>query len=206
MSKKSITSKFHWYDGIIYDKIIAPNQKKLFGQIIDLIEPESTLLDVGCGTGFFSFQVESKCKSIVGIDLSKRNIDHANKNLSVESRAKLSFRQTNIESLLDEPIHFDYAVLTYVIHEVNENERIPLLKAIAKVADKIIIGDYLVPQPKSISGKMTEIIEFFAGKEHYINFKDYEKNGGIHYLANASGLKIQQEIKNKTNTIVLLTN
>ncbi len=43
---------------------------------------------------------------------------------------------------------FDYAVITYVIHEVNSDERLPLLNDIFKIAEKIIIGDYLIPQPK----------------------------------------------------------
>ncbi|MBK7710882.1 MAG: hypothetical protein IPJ37_07995 [Bacteroidales bacterium] len=44
-------NKNHWYDGWFYDKIIAPNQDKLFGQIKNIIEQGSDIIDVGCGTG-----------------------------------------------------------------------------------------------------------------------------------------------------------
>ncbi|MDO9257317.1 MAG: hypothetical protein Q7U54_17490 [Bacteroidales bacterium] len=40
-------NKTHWYDGWYYDTVIAPNQDKLFQQIKNLIEPQSTIIDVG---------------------------------------------------------------------------------------------------------------------------------------------------------------
>jgi len=71
-------NKDHWYDGLFYDKIIAPNQDRLFVQTKNLIEPNSKIIDIGCGTGTFSFSVHEKYKSVLGIDLSKRNIERAN--------------------------------------------------------------------------------------------------------------------------------
>jgi hypothetical protein len=90
--------------------------------------------------------------------------------------------------------------MTYVIHEVNEEERVKLLEDISKVADKIIIGDYLVPKPSGIWSVLNEVIEFAAGSEHYRNYKNYVRNGGLLSLANKAGLKIIKEIKNKPST------
>jgi len=206
MQKPTSVNKYHWYDGGFYDRFIAPNQKELFRQIIGLIEPDSSIIDVGCGTGFFSFSVADTCKFALGIDLSKRNIDKANQNLEKKPNAKLSFRNAYLHDIVSqEKKHFDYAVLTYVIHEVNEEERIPLLKEIAEVADKIIIGDYLIPCPNDIVGKIVKTVEFIAGAEHYRNFRTYETNGGIQYLADKAGLSILKEIKNHTNHIAVLS-
>ena len=104
-------------------------------------------------------------------------------------------------------MHFDYAILTYVIHEVDEEERITLLNEIALIADKIIIGDYLVPRPKGFSGFLSEVIEFIAGSEHYRNYKSYMANGGNYHLANMAGLKIINETSNNplSNHIVVLS-
>ena len=207
MHDKPILNKNHWYDGGFYDRIIAPNQKKLFKHIIELTGPDKNIIDVGCGTGFFSFTAANKSKSVLGIDLSRRNINKANQNLQNKPNDKLSFRHTYLQEIISQgKEHFDYAVLTYVIHEVNEEERIQLLNEIAQVADKIIIGDYLVPQPTNFSGKLTEIIEFVAGSEHYKNFRSYEANGGIHYLADKAGLSILLEIKNqKSGNIIAVS-
>jgi hypothetical protein len=97
--------------------------------------------------------------------------------------------------------------MTYVIHEVNEEERVKLLKDISHVADKIIIGDYLVPRPDGFWAVLNEVVEFVAGSEHYRNYKNYVRNGGLQDLADKAGLKIIQEIKNKPSTshLVVLT-
>ena len=194
-------NKNHWYDGWFYDTIIAPNQDKLFEQIKNLIEPQSEIIDVGCGTGRLAFALADQCKSVLGIDLSKRNINRAQLTLLQQPNDQIIFRHRNLSEILNEgQTHFDYAVLTYVIHEVNKEERINLLNDIAQVADKIIIGDYFVPKPGGFVGYFSEAIEFIAGAEHYRNYKSYMANGGITYLANKAGLKIISEIKNQAST------
>jgi len=198
-------NKYHWYDGGFYDRFIAPNQKELFMQIIELIDPDSNIIDIGCGTGFFSFSIADKCKSVLGIDLSTRNINKANQNLRKRPTDKLSFRNAYLHDIIfDNKTHFDYAVMTYVIHEVNEEDRIQLLNEIAEVADKIIIGDYLIPCSNNFAGKIVQLVEFVAGVEHYRNFRSYESNGGIQYLAHKANLSIHVEIKNQTNHIAVL--
>jgi ubiquinone/menaquinone biosynthesis C-methylase UbiE len=200
--------KYHWYDGWFYDTIIAPNQDKLFGQIKSLVEPGSGIIDIGCGTGRLEFALADRCKSVLGIDLSKKNIDRAQQTLLKHPDGKIAFLHNNLGDIINSgQTHFDLAILTYVIHEVDEGERIDLLKEIAQVADKIIIGDYLVPKPKGFAGYISEIIEFIAGTEHYRNYKSYMANGGINHLANKSGLKIIKEISNHplTNHIVILS-
>jgi SAM-dependent methyltransferase len=199
-----IPNKTHWYDGWLYDKIIAPNQDRLFREIKNVIKPNSTIIDVGCGTGRFSFSVADKVEKIVGIDLSKKNIDKANHTLSKKSNNKISFLHTTLSNLISQKHHFDYAVMTYVIHEVNPEERINLLKEMAQIADKIIIGDYLVPVNKGFWSAVNVIVEFLAGKGHYMNFKDFVANDGSYGLIEEAGLKIVKEIKDKPITSLLL--
>jgi SAM-dependent methyltransferase len=192
-------NKIHWYDGWFYDTIIAPNQDKLFRQIEDII---------GCGTGRLAFRLSDKIKSVLGIDLSKRNINRAQLQLFRSPNYKISFQHRNVSDIIKrDHTHFDYAILTYVIHEVNEEERINLLNEIAQVADKIIIGDYLVPKQNGLAGRLTEVIEYIAGSEHYRNYKNYMANGGIYHLAEKAGLKIINEISNQpsANHIVVLS-
>lgn len=200
-------SKNHWYDGWFYDVFIAPNQDRLFSLIKNIIEPNSSVLDVGCGTGRFPFTIADKSKSVLGIDLSMRNIEKAKSNLAKNPNEKISFVHSTISDLISQNLHFDYAVMTYVIHEVNEEERVKLLKDISNVADKIIIGDYLVPKPKGFWSLLNEVVEFAAGSEHYRNYKNYVRNGGLQDLANKAGLKIVKGIKNKPSTshLVVLT-
>lgn len=202
----SSVNKFHWYDGGFYDRIIAPNQRPLFNQILNLLKPGSDVIDVGCGTGYFSFLASEHCKSVLGIDLSSRNIEQAKKNLLKNQVENLTFENAYLHDILAKGNkHFNYAILTYVIHEVNEKERIPLLKEIASVADTIIIGDYRIPRTNDAAGSLVKLVEFVAGSKHYRNFKSYEANGGIPYLAEQAGLSISHEIVNHINQIAVLS-
>jgi len=197
-------NKNHWYDGWFYDKIIAPNQDRIFNEIKNVIEPNSSVIDVGCGTGRFSFTVSEKVANVVGLDLSKKNIDKANQILSIKNNSKISFHHTNLSTLISENNHFDYAVMTYVIHEVNPSERITLLKEMSQIADQIIIGDYLVPVKRGFWSLLNEVVEFLAGNEHYSNFKHFIANNGLAGLVDNAGLKIIFETKNKPATSQLL--
>jgi len=183
--------KYHWYDGWFYDRIIAPHQDNLFEQIKNFIDPQSTIIDVGCGTGRLAFTVAGKAKAVFGIDLSKRNIDRANLSLLQHPDLKISFQHNNLSDIIsNRNVHFNFAILTYVIHEINAEERVNLLVDLAQVSDKIIVGDYLVPRPKGFGSYFSEAIEFIAGRVHYRNFKSYVADGGICYLSYKAGLKI----------------
>lgn len=187
-------NKDHWYDGRFYDLLIAPNQDKLFRRVKDIVDPESIVLDVGCGTGRLGLQLADKCKWIDGVDLSKRNIDVAKSKLARRSPANVAFHHSDIFCFLGETAkRYDYAVLTYVIHELDENARQTVLQALSRVAHKIIIVDYLAPQPRTIVGVINELIEYVAGRDHYRNFKLFLDAHGLTGLAKSSGLSIVNE-------------
>lgn len=202
----NVINKTHWYDGWFYDLFIAPNQDRLFLQIKELLEPSSTVIDVGCGTGRLAFILADKVSKIVGIDLSQKNIEKAKLKLQKNPNEKISFIHTNIASIISKNEKFDYAIMTYVIHEVNEAERVELLKQLSSIANKIIIGDYFVSKSPGLGSKFNELIEFLAGKDHYANYKSYIRRGGIKKIADEAGLKILKEIKNNslTNHLVIV--
>ena len=201
-------NKHHWYDGLFYDKLIAPNQDGMFRKIKNLIEPDSEVLDIGCGTGRLEFFLSDKCKKIIGIDLSEKNIVQAEKKLKKSNRENIYFKHIGFENFFkDNSLNFDYVITTYVVHELPNEERLSLLKGSSEISKKIIVGDYLVPGPKGMWKILNEVVEFAAGKDHYNNFKSFIKHDGIAGLLNESGLKIHQEIKNRplTSHIAVLT-
>jgi SAM-dependent methyltransferase len=194
-------NKHHWYDGLFYDKLIAPNQDRMFGKINNIIEPDSEILDVGCGTGRLEFFLSEKCKRITGIDLSKKNIEQAEKKLKKRKHNNIDFKHIGFDNFAKNNSHtFDYAIVTYVIHELPYEQRLSLLKGISGISKKIIVGDYLVPSPKGLWNVLNEIVEFAAGKDHYDNFKSFVRHNGIAGLLDESGLKVYQEIKNDPST------
>lgn len=201
-------NKDHWYDGWFYDKFIAPNQDRLFRQISNLVKADSSIIDVGCGTGRFSFFIADKCRSVLGIDLSKRNINRADHNLSGYNGNKISFRHTSLNHIASEKKErFDYAVMTYVLHEIDEDKRVRHLKEMSEIADKIIIGDYFPPDKTGFWNILNKAVEFAAGKDHYRNYKSFLAAGGINKIASEAGLIIVSEQKNNPSTshLVMLT-
>lgn len=185
-----VNNKKHWYDGKIYDKFIAPNQDLLFKRIKKMIEPGSKILDVGCGTGRLDFQLADKCTKITGIDLSIRNIELAKFNLKESKFQNIEFIHMTAQNIYNiTSDKYDYAIITYVLHEMPPQERLNVIKVIKSVSNKIIIGDYQIPLPKNYFGWMVQAVEFIAGKDHFANFKSYERNGGIEYLLQKAGLK-----------------
>lgn len=191
-------NKNHWYDGWFYDKFIAPNQDKAFDYVKSIIELNSSLVDVGCGTGRFSFQIEDTCSRIDGTDPSLRNIKVAKRRLTRNGSEKINFYHSDAIKFIDNNgTNYDYALLSYVIHEVDEPQRENILRTLSQSVKKIIIIDYLAPKPTNAWRFLNEIVEFAAGTDHYKNFKSYIKNNGIKGLAEQSGLKIVHEIKNR---------
>lgn len=200
-----MVDKKHWYDGKFYDNFIAPNQDKLFAEIRKVIPEDSTVIDVGCGTGRLSFQFSDYCKKVVGLDLSSKNISVAETNLKLNPKKNISFIHGDVNKVAEHfSEKFDYAIMTYVIHEMPENERVKVLTDLKKVARNIILGDYIAPTPKTLWGGINVIVEYFAGKDHYNNFKSYVKNSGLDYLVRKANLKKVIEIKNKPQTAHLV--
>lgn len=200
-----MVDKKHWYDGKFYDSFIAPNQDKIFAEIRKVIPKDSTVLDVGCGTGRLSFQFSDYCKKVVGLDLSSKNISVAEINLKINPKNNISFIHGDVNKVVEQNFaKFDFAVMTYVIHEMPENERVKVLMDLKKVANNIIIGDYITPTPKTLWGIINVIVEYFAGKDHYNNFKSYVKNGGLNFLMKNAKLKIVKEVKNQPQTAHLI--
>ncbi len=191
-------NKKHWYDGFFYDKFVAPNQDLIFRMFKTQIDKGSTLLDVGCGTGRLEFQLANHCKEVIGLDLSSLNIKYANMHLNELGYKNVSFIHGSIlkiDELTDK--HFDYALTSYVLHEMPPQMRIDSLKKMRQIADKIIIGDYRVPMQKGFLSISVKIIEFAAGPDHFKNFRHFIKTGGIEYLAKEAGLTITKKISNK---------
>jgi len=204
-SRKVEVYKTNWYDGWIFANFVDVMTEKVLNLnkiIREFITDNTDLLDIGCGTGSLATSLSDKCNSIKGLDISPRMIRYAKKHNNLSN---VEFLLINKNKRLSDLFNqkFDYSILKMVLHEMREEERTNLISEAKKISKEMIIVDWVAPQPK-YAGINTLIAELSALKEHFINFKQWQKTGGLEGFLERHGLKtVQEEIfKNKTGKIV----
>jgi len=189
--------KKHWYDGKLYNYIIDPSTGGTRRIISSLIENDSRVIDIGCGTGSLAFYLSQKCRYVLGVELSKRMVDYANSMKEEKNISNVKFLNGDarrISELTKE--RFDYAVFSLSLHEMESDTRAKALEEIKIVADKLIIYDYLVKEKTSFQGILNSTIEFIAGRDHFENYKTFLKENGIFGLLGKNGFEIEKTIIN----------
>ena len=111
-------------DGESYEHFMGVWSRKVGVQFIDWIKfPHSlSVLDVGCGNGAFSVQIDEICKplSIAGIDPSSAQIDYASRR---EINAPSQFEVGDSMSLPFQNDEFDASVMALVIFFVPDPKK-----------------------------------------------------------------------------------
>jgi SAM-dependent methyltransferase len=187
-----------WYDGWFYAWFIDSNFTSFRNRIFKYLDKDKKIIDVGCGTGGFSLRMAERCNFVLGIDISKKQIDMAQKRLEHSNVTNARFIHSNAIDLKNHINEiFDFAILTFVIHEVAQSTRIRILKHIKEFAHNVLILDYHHPMSKNFSGYSIRLTEFFAGRDHYKNFVDYNTRGGLLPLLEEAGLEIIQDRINR---------
>ena len=134
------------------------------GFFIKNIEENETVLDVGCGNGFNTFNIAKKAKTVVGIDINIKNIKFAIKNYKLEN---INFIHGNI---LDYNFaeKFNVVVLSNVLEHI-EN-RIELLKRLNKIGNKLLIRVPLIDRSWITLYKKEMGLDYMLDKTHCIEY------------------------------------
>jgi ubiquinone/menaquinone biosynthesis C-methylase UbiE len=197
--------KKHWYDGWIYAKFIDTKPIPFRYKILNFINKNSTILDIGCGTGGFTMELAKHSKQVVGIDISKKQITQAKTRLKDSDLKNLEFRHINAIKISEEfNTQFDFAVFTFMLHEIDHKDRIALLNEVSKIAKFAIIMEFNIPHPLNIWGIIDRTIEFLAGKNHFRNFLDFKRRGGINNILEESGFHISEERINRKSVFKIV--
>ncbi|MBT3244786.1 MAG: class I SAM-dependent methyltransferase [Bacteroidetes bacterium] len=180
----------------VYRTLIDPLLAGLRHSIKEQIPEGSSCLDLACGTGTLVFELARGCSSVVGIDMDEAKIKAAQNRVEIKGLSHLSFKMMDASDLSAfEDKHFDYATMAMAVHQFPPELRIEIIREAKRVSKKLIIADYAVPLPKTISGEFAKFIEFLAGKEHNGNFKNYYKNGGMQTQFEEMGIKAEKIAK-----------
>lgn len=132
----AISNKHQWFDGWVYSSFIAPNLKFIFKKVYDIINKQSTVLDVACGTGFFALNYYANFLKIVGVDLSSTNIKKAQQLKQKKNIKNIEFIHQDAAKLSENfPKNaFNYSFISLALHEMPENIRITVIKQMSEVS------------------------------------------------------------------------
>ncbi len=187
-----------WYDGWFYATFIDTGSGFIRDRICKLLPEGSSILDIGCGTGGFSLRMAEKAAHVTGVDISASQIEIAEKRLQKSGLKNVDFIHAHAGKPL--PLNgrtYDFAVFTFVLHEMPPAERDSVLSEVKKRTRNLIVFEYSVPHPLGFWGLTTRLIEFFAGIEHNRNFLHFIHNGGTTSLLTKHGFRVARRLSDR---------
>ena len=140
------------------------------------------VLDVCCATGDQVIHYARRGIIASGIDLSSGMIKLAEKNKRSQDLENGSFQIADARNLPFKDSFFDYASISFALHEKERTARdkiITEMKRVVKKRGTLIFIDFQVPLPSNLYIYLVKAIEFMAGRKHYRCFRDYVKQGGL---------------------------
>lgn len=155
------------------------------------------ILDLCCGTGNqLKILNKNGFTNLHCLDISEAMLSVADS--GKYSDYEIYHRDATATNFPDES--FDIILLSFAIHEKDEIVRNNMLKEayrILKEDGKLIITDYIFTKRSFFLAKwVITLIEKIAGKEHYKNFKSYNKLGGLNNLISKTEfIKYNETIK-----------
>ena len=181
-------AKDRFMNGAIYHMLWDRPLREVRRQVVDYIPKGSSVLDIACGTGELCFELAAmKDCQVVGLDLSKRMIDFANKRNRYTWVRFMLGDGTNLNGFKQHT--FDFATIVLLMHEVPKDTQFATIKEALRIAKKTIIIESLAPLPKNIHGIALRIVEAIGGPGHYRSFADYLEAGGISGILKDSSIR-----------------
>jgi 2-polyprenyl-3-methyl-5-hydroxy-6-metoxy-1,4-benzoquinol methylase len=145
------------------------------------IDSNDSVLDVGCGNGSVAYDLSKKAKRVVGIDISKKNIELARKKFSGKNLQFILGDATKIKL----PTNFDIIILSNVLEHIEE--RVNFLKKLGEISPKLLIRVPLITRDWISVFKKECGQEYRLSKDHHIEYEEEKFREEIE----TSGLKIK---------------
>jgi len=162
------------------DKYLGP----IRDQIIELIEPNTSVAEFGCGNGDLLFKLSDKIKTGIGLDKSLQLISYASKRKKKEKIKNVEFK---IIDLVKEPfseLKTDYSIASLLFHILTWREATDLLKKLITTSETTIVCGFSKP------GNLKDNILLWLDQRftrHYSNYRNYKKRGFTEGLLNSIG-------------------
>jgi ubiquinone/menaquinone biosynthesis C-methylase UbiE len=206
---KAINDRTSWSDGYVYEKVITPFQNAMNRALMKRVAGgDKTVLEIGCGVGSLALMLAEKCRYVVGVDFSSRQIAFAEKKKALKGYTNVEFIHADA-SQLEKVINrnFDFATMVMFLHEAEPELREKALREALKLAKQVVIADFVSPFPGNITSVVFRTLEQVAGVRHYRNFRNWMMLGGVDGFIKGLDVSVNSEIewKNHCGKVVMIS-
>ncbi len=180
-----------------YENLVDPLLKIARQYMVDLsaMKAGDLALDVCCGTGAQVIEYGRRGITAVGIDNNTGMLAYGIKNKSRLNMENISFLAGDATALPFEDSSFDIVSVSFALHDKLPAMRhavVSEMKRVVKPEGALLFMDFNIPLPKNIQGIGANIVEYFAGGEHYQGFKQFKESGGISNIVAEHGLMAEK--------------
>ena len=169
-------------------------------QITKEINPiNKSVLDVATGTGSLAIDLSKSAEKVIGIDLSSKMLDVAEKKRKNDN---LSFLLMDASNMKFNDEEFDLVTISLGLHDMPLDIRTLVLKEVKRVLKrdgKLYILEYDLPQ-NPLGAVSSRLINTFESK-YYLNFI----NSDFYNYLNTFGFKIEKQSNYLFNHLRFIT-
>ena len=151
-------------------------------QLMESVEPNTTVIEYGCGNGDLLFKLAHKIQHGIGLDLSFQLIEYALKRKEKEAIHNLDFEVTDLTKSTFSPSKADYAIVSLLFHLLSKEEALVLLKKVIASSGTTLICGFHQPQ-NAWQNLLLWVDQRFT--KHYSNFRGYQQKGYMEGLLNS---------------------
>jgi ubiquinone/menaquinone biosynthesis C-methylase UbiE len=188
--KKTVTG---YYDGAPYARFVDRVSADMLRLVADAVPVGVSLVDICCGTGALAFLCADKCSEVLGVDISPKMIDYAETKRRERGLDNVRFLEADASAMPDVGDNeFDYATVVMGLHEMPTSVRPRVLAEVARVAETLLVVDFLPRMRWNAAGVRNRIVEALAGPRHFGGFRDFSKRGGLPPLIEQAGLAVER--------------
>jgi ubiquinone/menaquinone biosynthesis C-methylase UbiE len=181
-----------------YSTIVDPMLKDVRTCVAGLsgMKAGDRVLDVCCGTGEQVFHYAQKGAIATGVDQEPSMIEVAEKNRKRHGFNHSTFRLASATELPFPDGYFDGASISLGLHEMEREERnraVSEMKRVVKNKGALMFIDFQVPLPRNFFAYLIRAVEFLAGRDNRMCFRDYLAQGGLNQILKENRLTPQRE-------------
>lgn len=192
-----------------YTRVIDPilRDVRLYTPEFSGMKAGDRVLDVCCGTGDQALHYAGKGIDATGIDTDPRMVKVAERKRRKRGLGNVSFQLADAQALPFRDNSFDYASVSFSLHEKERPARarvISEMKRVVKAQGTLVFVDFSVPFPRNAYSYLIRAVEFMAGREHFRCSRDFVEQGGLDVLLRSNRLHEDKRDYLKYGTVAII--